>query len=419
MEYVFTIDDREELINSSDISGGPVSGKHLFITSNLIEAFYPLLIRKALPKEEDVWAALSAFTEKTTGLPFVDRPVTLEDLPKSIKLSLEPEGRPLPEHLLLFAEVKGITFAIMEWLGKKYGVSQSESLKNVWASLMLSGILRPDPFMFDEAFAGYCFGYRTKRATTVPALSGDTLARYHVFQGLLTACWLEVWYCVEHRIPANLCEMCGKVFKLRHHGHNKKICGSKKCIASRGRKNREARGAEYNRKAVKKAREKKRKEKEAAARMKPLWIQSSNSVQEEEALISKFGDSPINLHIATALYNWLKETLPFRCGVRLGKDRITFLVGNYRPAAIKKQGGKVRLDMVFANILPEGFKVASDVWRSVPNTIEGHALVEENLPLVTEEDKENFVKACEGMREVAPKSRKHVCNVLAVWPEGK
>ncbi len=61
MEYVFAIDDREELLNSSEMPGGPVSGKHLFITSNLIEAFYPLLIRKDLPKEEDVWVALSAF----------------------------------------------------------------------------------------------------------------------------------------------------------------------------------------------------------------------------------------------------------------------------------------------------------------------------------------------------------------------
>ncbi len=358
-------------------------------------------------------------TKKTSGLPFVDRPVTLEDLPESIKLSLEPEGCPIPKHLLLFAEVKGIAFAIMEWLGKKYGVSQSESLKNVWASLLLAGLLRPDPFMFDEAFAGYCLGYRTKRANTVPELSGDSIVRYHVFQGLLPACWLEIWYCVEHKIPANFCEMCGKVFKLKYPSQVKKICGSKKCIAARDRKNREARGAEYNRKAVKKAREKKRKEREAALKMEPLWIQSSNSIQEEEALISKFGDSPINLHTATTLYKWLKETLPFRCGVRLGKDRITFLVGNYRPAAIKKQKGKVRLDMVFANKLPEGFKVASDVWRSVPNTIEGYTLVEEDLPPITEEDKENFVKACNGMLEVAPKSRRHECNVLASWPEGK
>lgn len=153
--------------------------------------------------------------------------------------------------------------------------------------------------------------------------------------------------------------------------------------------------------------------------MKPLWIQSSNSIPEEEALTIRFGNSPINLHITTALCNWLKETLPFRCGVRLGKDRITFLLGNYRPAAIKKQAGKVRLDMIFANSLPEGFSVASGVWRSVPNTIEGYTLVEEDLPPVTEEDKKNFVKACERMREVAPKSKRHECNVLASWPEGK
>jgi len=214
--------------------------------------------------------------------------------------------------------------------------------------------------------------------------------------------WLQLYEVVLGREWAE-CLYCGNLYEKVH--GNAKYCPSCQSLPTPPR--------HLKRRAQEK------KEKEAVARMKPLWTQSSNSIPEEEALIRRFGDSPINLHIVTSIYNWLKETLPFRCGVRLGKDRITFLVGNYRPAAIKKQGGKVRLDMVFANRLPEGFRVASYVWRSVPNTIEGYTLVEEGIPPVTEEDKKNFVKACERMREVAPKSRRHVCNVLAAWPEEK
>ena len=220
-------------------------------------------------------------------------------------------------------------------------------------------------------------------------------------------------------MPSGFCEECGKEIKLEHSSHNKKICYSEKCEEMRDRKNREKKGAGYSRKAVNKWREKDGKKKEVEDQMKPLWLQSPNSIQEEEALKSTFGDSYINLHIATTLYKWLKEMLPFRCGVRMGKDRITFLMGNYRPAAIKCRKGGVRLDMVFAGRLPEGFKKASDVWQSVPNTIEGYTIVEDAPPLLTEEDVANFVKACNQMREVAPKSRRHECNVLATWPGRK
>lgn len=150
--------------------------------------------------------------------------------------------------------------------------------------------------------------------------------------------------------------------------------------------------------------------------MKSLWFQSLCSVQEEEALKSIFGDNYI---IATTLYNWLKEILPFRCGVRMGKDRITFLIGNYRPAALKYRRKGVRLDMVFTDRLPKGFKETGYVWESVPNTIEGYAIVQ-NVPLLlTKEDITNFVKTCNKALKVAPKSRKHECNILATWPSGK
>lgn len=69
--------------------------------------------------------------------------------------------------------------------------------------------------------------------------------------------------------------------------------------------------------------------------MEYLWRQDENSISEEEALSHLFRNNPRSFYIARSLYDWLKEVLPFRCGVRLGKDRISFLIGNYRPAAIK------------------------------------------------------------------------------------
>ncbi|UNC91282.1 hypothetical protein [Candidatus Contubernalis alkaliaceticus] len=153
--------------------------------------------------------------------------------------------------------------------------------------------------------------------------------------------------------------------------------------------------------------------------MRPLWVQSEDTISEDESIRIIFMDNPKNVNTAKILIKWLKIILPFRCGIRMGKERITFLAGNYRPAAIKRQKGSVRLDMVFANRLPEGFNVASDVWRSVPNTVEGYILADDDLTSLTEEDIGNFVKACEQMLEVAPKSRRHLCNVSAVWPDEK
>ncbi len=153
--------------------------------------------------------------------------------------------------------------------------------------------------------------------------------------------------------------------------------------------------------------------------VKPLWTQADILISEDEALMALFGDYPENLRVAASLYDWIKEALPFRCGVRLGKDRITFLVGNYRPAAIKKQGAKVRLDAVFSNILPEGFAKASEVWRTVDSTIEGFAVLDDKVPFLSEEDIQSFANACRRMQGVAATSRRHECNVLAVWPEGK
>lgn len=60
------------------------------------------------------------------------------------------------------------------------------------------------------------------------------------------------------------------------------------------------------------------------------------------------------------VFDWLKTLLPYRCGVRLGNNRLSFLIGNYRPAAIKRRDNDLRLEMGFADKLPKIFKLKFD-----------------------------------------------------------
>lgn len=152
-----------------------------------------------------------------------------------------------------------------------------------------------------------------------------------------------------------------------------------------------------------------------------LWKQSTTCLTEEEALATVFGSNPALLTVARGLYDWLKEILPFRCGVKMGKDRISFLIGNYRPAALKRRGKAVRLEMGFTRRLPEVFEPTGFVWRTVPDAVEGHIVVNTVNPRValSEEHLKNFVEACWRMREAASKSRLHECNVSTIWPEDK
>ncbi|RJX17622.1 MAG: hypothetical protein C4575_12720 [Desulforudis sp.] len=137
-------------------------------------------------------------------------------------------------------------------------------------------------------------------------------------------------------------------------------------------------------------------------------------LSEQEALKILFQDSELRVR-ANRVYDWLKVNLPYRCGVRLGKDRLSFLVGNYRPAAIKKRGNAVRLEMCFVGALPSAFASTGFRWLTLDDTYEGWVEVRSSLPLTTE-DVDSFRRACERIGEVAPKSRTWMCNVRAEWP---
>lgn len=231
MEYVLHINKSGEILNSDDMPAGPKTGKHLFITSNLITSFFPLLNKEGSPGEEEVWRALSNFAQKTSGLSFVDQAIHYEEYYPSY---IEPAYRP-PDYLLIYDEVIDLHKVVNSWL---IGESQS--------ALLIETFMLVDPVW-------ECFEFRSKQSTTSPKMLDGKLVRAHITPGLLPACWLEVWYCLEHEIPARICQECGKVFKLKHPKHNKKTC-SNKCRKNKDKRLRDERGSEYYRDAQRRRR---------------------------------------------------------------------------------------------------------------------------------------------------------------------
>ena len=87
-----------------------------------------------------------------------------------------------------------------------------------------------------------------------------------------------------------------------------------------------------------------------------LWSEADQPMSLNEALDSLFLDTPYR-QLAQEVFHWLQERIPYKSGVRLGKNRITFLIGNYRPAALKIDAGELVLYMVFAGSPPHSFEL--------------------------------------------------------------
>ena len=153
-----------------------------------------------------------------------------------------------------------------------------------------------------------------------------------------------------------------------------------------------------------------------------LWRQASNPVSLEEAVDSVFPDA-MRRSTATQLLRELITILPYRCGVRMGEDRITFLIGGYRPAAILRRYQGVELCLVFVRGLPVGY------WRThefdprrLENTYEGTIIVVtpgQVISSLSREALDSFLCACERMRVAVPKTRRFDCNVEVDWPHDK
>ncbi len=147
-----------------------------------------------------------------------------------------------------------------------------------------------------------------------------------------------------------------------------------------------------------------------------LWSEADHPMSLNEALDSLFLNTPYR-QLAQEVFHWLQERIPYRSGVRLGKNRITFLIGNYRPAALKIDAGKLGLYMVFAGSPPHSFELTYRFASIDVN--EGRVLID-SLPLpLSDADVESFVLACEKMAQNAAQGGPWVCNVDGNWPEDK
>jgi len=148
------------------------------------------------------------------------------------------------------------------------------------------------------------------------------------------------------------------------------------------------------------------------------WTEDAELESVENALDQVFGGLPCLL-LAHDLFEWVKELLPYRCGVRRGKKRLSFLVGQYRPAAIKRQGKSLRLDMVFAHRLPPLFSLTDYQLRTV-RVLEGAFSPVQQVPLpLSPDDIDRFRTACQMVREAANEASSWTCNVLVKWPYAK
>jgi hypothetical protein len=147
-----------------------------------------------------------------------------------------------------------------------------------------------------------------------------------------------------------------------------------------------------------------------------LWKETDQLISLSEALDSLFLNTP-HRQLAEEIFHWLREHIPYKCGVRLGEERITFLVGNYRPAALTIDAEGLGLYMVFVGRLPDSFELTYRFASIDVN--EGHALID-SLPLpLSDADLESFVLACEKMGQNAAQGGPWICNVDADWPEHK
>lgn len=127
---------------------------------------------------------------------------------------------------------------------------------------------------------------------------------------------------------------------------------------------------------------------------------------EEDALTRLFSDDNTRV-LAGSVYKWLKEIIPYPCGVRLGKDRLSFFIGNYRPAALKNYRGGLRLEMGFIGAVPDGWMVTGS-WKTIPDSKEGRVLVDQWPLGLSNDEIKRFLNFCEIVR-------KKECNVETIW----
>jgi len=150
------------------------------------------------------------------------------------------------------------------------------------------------------------------------------------------------------------------------------------------------------------------------------WIQAPDSIDATTAIQQVFPAAYWD--VAHRAFLRIKNLLPFPCGIRQShaskKDRISFLLGNYRLAALETNRDGVLVSLAFANALPAGFRPFSDpwVWKTA-SCVEGGIIINPDHPSVELNDEAvaRFVTACQDFKKIAAKSRLHECDIQTSW----
>lgn len=153
------------------------------------------------------------------------------------------------------------------------------------------------------------------------------------------------------------------------------------------------------------------------------WQQSDKSVEAATAIERVFPD---HFDIAHDAFLRIKEMLPFPCGIRQSQakkpDRISFLLGNYRLAALKTNKDGVLVMLAFANTetLPTGFsrRFSPSVWTTVAvHCVEGGTTLNADHPSIELNDDAlaRFVTACREFKKIAANSRIWQCDIETSW----
>ncbi|MGB9804120.1 hypothetical protein [Desulfofundulus sp.] len=136
-----------------------------------------------------------------------------------------------------------------------------------------------------------------------------------------------------------------------------------------------------------------------------LWRESTVQYSLEEAIEQVFDERYRAL--AVPAVRGLVRALPFSCGVRMGKKRVTMLLGNYRLAAFKSSKDGVRIELPFTGVFQRVFRLQVlpggryRLWKVFASYVRATGCRFLQV----------FFAACRLLREAAPGTRLWECNV--------
>lgn len=222
MRFNLIIDDSGEKLYLINASGEPITGPHLFITSAILKSAWKVKGHRIVFRNTDLEAQEDRGIKEA-----INQAVT--ELTGQLYEELKPVSEWIPddEGSISF-EIISLRYVIMDWLSplKKETIAidldKSELRETDVPGLMVEG------YSF-HAMAASCLKKRVAQVATNPEIINGKLVRLLKTSDILSLCWHEIWYCMEHDIKAKACPYCGCVFHPSPFHPNTAHCQSFYC----------------------------------------------------------------------------------------------------------------------------------------------------------------------------------------------